>query len=65
MSEMLATQTSGRNAERGFYRDGGYVVPSFRFSGDDLARLQTMTSAVIEADPRLLNKPVQNPRRPL
>jgi len=62
---MLATQTSGLTAtERDFYRGNGFVVPSLRFSGDDLARLQAMTAAVVEANPRLLNKPIPNPNCP-
>jgi chlorinating enzyme len=46
------------------YRDQGFVVPAFRFEGQDLERLQQLTQAVVDANPTMINRPIPNPACP-
>src|SRR4030095_11484432 len=43
------------------YRERGYIVPSYRLSPAELARLSAQTQAVIAANPHLANRPIPNP----
>jgi len=46
------------------YRDKGFVIPSFRFTGAALDRLRDLTGAVVSANPLMLNRPIPNPACP-
>jgi len=47
------------------YRDKGFVIPSFRFTGAALDRLRDLTGAVVSANPLMLNRPFRTrPARP-
>ncbi len=41
-----------------FYNQNGYLIPDFRFSGDELERLQAGVQRVVDDNPNLYNMPI-------
>jgi hypothetical protein len=46
------------------YNRDGYVVPRFRFVGDELGRLQRLMSSLVQDNPGIIDQPVPGPHVP-